>query len=279
MQHPVSPPPKYKSSGWKLVGSRPRKRPLERRPAQVGGLWVAQTPPCARGKPNTVGRCDQLWSHRSVGPHPAATELGNCWGIAVLASVASHLQPVGYALRAGLFGGQSQLGRRNRSAVPAGRGQTDRSLAVRLSAPCVPSLPVQLLAALLSPQPLRGRGSLAARKLPCAPRVLPPWAAHEEKLTPRQDLFARFHSGGFTTRTRALFFWSSGAGLTNVGINGVGRGGGGNEGQPNGARLTMLVLCVLWGWAFQVPCPQAGQRAHRSVNNHGFSLFAQLLAF
>lgn len=54
---------------------------------------------------------------------------------------------------------------------------------------------------------------------------------------------------------------------------------GGNEGQPDGAGLTLLVLCVLWGRAFQVPCPHAGRRAHGSVNNHGFSLFAQPLAF
>lgn len=134
---------------------------------------MAQTPPVPGGGPTLwvdVTSCGHiaLWvpiqqqqSWETAGALLSSVPWGLAW-------VASHLQSVGYALRAGLFGGLSQLGQRSRSAVPAGRGQTDRSLAVRLSAPCVPSLPVRLLAALLSPQPLRGRGSLAARKLPCA---------------------------------------------------------------------------------------------------------------
>lgn len=33
-----------KSSGWEPVTSRPQKMPLERKPALVGGLWVAEVP-------------------------------------------------------------------------------------------------------------------------------------------------------------------------------------------------------------------------------------------
>lgn len=120
-----------------------------------------------------MGRCDQLWSHRSLGPHPAATELGNCWGIAVLCPLGTGLGGFpsavcgicleGWAVwRTVPAGSKEPVGSSSRqgSNRPESCGQALGALRAQP--------PVRLLAALLSPQPLRGRGSLAARKLPCA---------------------------------------------------------------------------------------------------------------
>lgn len=55
-----------------------------------------------------MGGYDQLWSHLSGGPlsclAPGATEMGNCWGVAVLCPLGTRLWSVECASRAGLFG-------------------------------------------------------------------------------------------------------------------------------------------------------------------------------
>lgn len=186
-----------------------------------------------------------------------ATELGDSWGVAVLCPLGTGPSGFPFTAARGLRDVPRGLGCLEDS-LPAGpeelvgccsrqASHTPATSCVRLSVlccgavllpPCVPSFPVQLLAALLSLQALHGRGSLAACKVPCSrgPCLRRQRAAHKEKFMHCQDhlLVCSFSFWQFYDLNSSTFLWSSRAGHTNAGINSVRRGGGATRGSLMG---------------------------------------------
>lgn len=232
-----------KSSGWELVGSRPQKTPSERRPAQVGGLWVAQTHPCRERvwhwEHVAMGGCDQLWPHLSVGPCPARLQEQQRWETAgLLLSSVPCLKGLGGLEDSVPAGSEELVGCSSRQEIK----QTGNIVCCVLRCCIAPALHARLpCPAARCPAQRRpcvpGARSLPARGLTCGGSASA--AAHNIERCQDHRLDCLFSFWWFCDLNSSAFPRSSRAGHTNTGISMV---GGVNKGQTHGAGLTTLVL-------------------------------------